>query len=365
MNCRIMTRRTGLTLVELLAVIAIIGLLAAMLLPAVQSVRESARRNQCSNNLKQIGVALQRFGNVNNDRFPPGNVAIGNWDASPYQYFNLGSATMYLLPFLGGYDNLAAAYDMSEPRLTQLYDAVARKWIFTPQRLNSTAVIPGTSTAARTVRIPTYICPSDVIRRPDHWIYRTPYNIAPYNYVASGGPIMWWVGSSSTSCRELDGLATFRRPPTGSNRVPGVFGNFSTANQQWPYTIPEISSMYCSYAAIRDGLTYTIAFGESRPDCNDGLLNGWGGIDNGCQGATTVLPLNYDTCQVQANAPVCNRPGPTAWHSNGFRSLHTGGVNFVFCDGRTVFLSETIDHSTLQRLGAKADGEVLDERLLQ
>ena len=351
-------------------------MLAALLLPAVQTVRESSRRTQCTNNLKQVGLALQRFAEINGGRFPPGNVSVGNWDTSPYTYFNVGSTTMYLLPYIGDYTSLYSAYDMSEPRLSQLYNSATGKWIFhdtavggAGERQNPSAMVPGTTTAVRSVRIPTYICPSDVIGRPTYWIYRTPYNVAPYNYVASTGPVMW--ESSAPECAYLNSLATFAKPRTGSNRTPGVFGDYANMARFPPYTRLDISSIYCSIAAIRDGLSSTIAFGESRPDCADGLLNGWGSTGNGCGGATTLLPLNFDTCQLQPSASVCNRPGPSVngsnttptWHGNAFRSLHPGGVNFLLCDGRVVFLSETVDHETLQRLGAKADGLVLNEGL--
>jgi prepilin-type N-terminal cleavage/methylation domain-containing protein/prepilin-type processing-associated H-X9-DG protein len=360
--------RRGLTLIELLAVVAIIGLLAALLLPAVQTVRESSRRTQCTNNLKQMGLALQRFAEINSGRLPPGNVGVGNWETSPFSYFNIGSTTMYLLPYVGDYVSLYSAYDMSEPRLSQLYNSATGKWIFhdtanggAGERQNPSRTVPGTTTPVRSVRIPTYICPSDMIGRPSHWVYSAQFNYAPYNYVASTGPVMWWAGQPE--CAYLNGLAAFAKPRTGSNRTPGVFGDYANVAEFPPFTRPDISAMYCSIAAIHDGLSYTIAFGESRPDCADGLLNGWGSTGNGCGRATTLLPLNFDTCQLQANAPICNRPGPNTWHSNAFRSLHSGGVNFLLCDGRVVFLSETVDHETLQRLGAKADGGVLNEGL--
>lgn len=350
MHC--LSHRRGLTLVELLAVIAIIGLLAGLLIPAVQSSRESARRTQCNNNLKQIGVALQQFANANNDSLPPGNVSPGkSYDASgstvSYYTFDFGSTTMFLLPFIGEHTLLAAAYDMSEP---QMHDGV--RYVYPQGRSNSSAMIPGGTKAVRTVDIATYRCPSDMNIRPTAWQYTSPYFYARYNYTSCAGPIGWWFDTANPC--PVDALvATFKKSGTGSNKTPGIFGEYSNASQLTPRTIAD---MRCRIAAVRDGMSNTIMFGETRPDCCAYLMYGWGQTGNGCGWATTVLPLNYDTCQLSATASPCNKGDAPNFRCNGFRSLHPGGVSFVMGDGRVVFLNETVDHETYQRLGAKADG---------
>lgn len=358
--------RSGLTLIELLAVVAIIGLLAGLLLPAVQSVRESVRRNQCANNLKQIGLGIGRYAQANQESLPPGNIspwrnAVSGTTTSLVE-FKMGSATMFLLPFIGDYLYLYDGYDMSEP---PLYVSGSAVW---PARNNPSARVPGTTTAISSVNVPTYVCPSDINTRPMAWWNRPPYSIARLNYIASAGPVMWYSGV--TECNYVHAMRAYlgtpsRYPNTGSIRRPGVFSNYSdTANAGGPR--PGFADIRCRVAAIQDGLSSTIFFGEARPDCFDPLTNGWGGTGNGNGSGTTLAPLNFDTCQLTPGSSQCNVPGQSvnppnqiAWHGGGFRSLHPGGVHFLMGDGRVVFMSELVDVELLQRLGAKADGGVV------
>lgn len=352
-----MKSQRGMTLIELLVVIGIVGMMAIMLLPALQSARESSRRTHCNNNLKQIGLALQQYANANSDSLPPGSVSAGKgYDASGNPVagginFDLGSTTMFLLPFVGDYQWLYSAYDMSEP---QMHDGV--RYVY-PSRSNSSAFIPGGTAAVNTVDIPTYRCPSDMNLRPTAWQYNKPFSFSRNNYTSCAGPIGWWFNAAAPC--PVDALnALFPKKSTGSNRVPGVFGEYRTAILLNPRTIAD---MRCRIAAVRDGMSNTIAIGETRPDCCDYLMNGWGQTGNGCGWATTVLPLNYDSCQLSPTASACHTPFAPNFRCNGFRSMHPGGVSFVMCDGRVVFLPDTIDHETYQRLGAKADGLLILE----
>src|SRR5690606_640264 len=125
--------RRGFTLVELLVVIAIIGILVAMLLPAVQAAREAARRSQCKNNLKQIGLAVFTY----EDTFkclPPGGI----WSSSSGAA-KKGSALVRLLPFI---------------EQKPLYDAID----FNKKNVDG-ALMPGTTEKVASQLIPTYICP--------------------------------------------------------------------------------------------------------------------------------------------------------------------------------------------------------------
>lgn len=355
----------GLTLVELLAVIAIIGVLAGILIPAVQSAREAARRSQCGNNLRQIGLGIGRYVQANQESLPPGNISpsrpVATASGTSYHNFLMGSATMFLLPFVGDYLYLYDGYDMSEP---PLYTAGATAF---PARDNTMATVPGSATLIRSVNIPGYVCPSDINARPSAEWNMPPNNAARLNYLASSGPQM--NSSSPAECNYLNAMNVYAsgKPATGSIRVPGVFTDFRQPSA-WA-TKPTYADLRCSVAAIRDGLSNTIFFGEARPDCYDMLaVNGWGQTGNGCGRATTLAPLNFDTCGLTPGSSPCKVPGHKVnpavvdpWQARGFRSLHPGGVHFLMGDGRVVFMAEVVDPELLQRLGAKADGAVVTD----
>lgn len=355
----------GFTLVELLATIAIIGLLVGLLIPAVQSAREAARRTSCGNNLKQIGTALQSFMSSNNGVLPAGEMYA--WNSSGGN-FDHGSVTMYLLPFLDQ-QALHAGYSMPEPRWNNT--------TFPPNPGNTWASIPGTSPAVTIahISIPTYACPSDTVLPPPGTVdasYRTPSwaNRKRLNYIGCWGP----QDLSVTACTAVttafsNGATANQKKGTGSIRQPGVFSHFQYTVLEYPnYTTnnyPSMDAGRCKVAEIRDGMSSTIAFGEARPNCSWWLyIGGWGGSQNTAGRGTTTVPINYDTCDqgpLGDGVPGCNKPFNGNWLSMGYRSAHPGGATFLFCDGRVAFLSDMIDYATYQRLGAKADREVIGE----
>lgn len=356
----------GFTLVELLATIAIVGLLVALLMPAIQSARESARRSLCSNNLKQLGVALTQYSRAHNDSLPPGESYWGNSSATTGATgFDHGSLTMYLLPFIE-YAHLYAAYDMSEP----VFSGGTIPWNSSGGAYNnSAAALPGTTTRIFTVNIPTYQCPSDSPGQIPATLERyAGWGRARLNYIGSAGP---WVRGAPGCFTAMMALSNAASPSlkrlTGSNRMPGIFSHLvytrvNTANSAT--NPPQLSALRCRLAAVLDGLSNTIVMGEARPDCSWELfIGGWGNSQDSNGRGTTLVPLNYDTCHTgpSGTAPPCNNPLESGDFSLGFRSRHPGVVGFVMGDGRVVFLSDTIDYLTYQRLGAKADGEVLDE----
>ena len=297
---------TGFTLVELLVVIAIIGILVSLLLPAVQSAREAARRMQCQNNLKQIGLALHNY-HTAHDSFPPGSY----WYGSNYDNYR-GSILILLLPFI------------EQQNLFDNFDYTVR---IDDQTFPDTSLLGSTEVAV-------YRCPSDNNRGLLN-------GRAIHNYAASNGPTAH-IDNPNCKCSEGAGWNAYALSPYEN---PNDFaGPFYRRNN--PTTITD----------CRDGLSNTIYFGEVRRDCSRHTQQGWARSNNGNGLVSTQVPMNVNTCD-ESDPNPCRQP--CNWSTElAFKSAHPGGVLFLFGDGSVHFLSESIDHWNYQYLGAKADGEV-------
>jgi prepilin-type N-terminal cleavage/methylation domain-containing protein/prepilin-type processing-associated H-X9-DG protein len=298
-------RRSGFTLVELLVVIAIIGILVALLLPAIQAAREAARRSGCSSNLRQIGVALHDF-ELANRRLPPGAV----WINGP-KVINRGPTLVYLLPYI----EEKALFDAFDFRLTN----------------TDNTMLGGTLVGVSTISI--YLCPSD-----DHEsVY---FGLVPHNYAASNGPTAVYDNPACSCNHPWQSIAT--APLDDPKDFAGPFTRTGTA---------------IGLKKVTDGLSNTIFFGEVRPGCSEHAQNGWATTNNGNGYCTTIIPINYDSCQATALDP-CHRP--CNWNTEvGFKSAHSGGAQFLFGDGSVRFLVDTIDHQAYQYLGGKSDGKIV------
>ena len=312
-------RRNGFTLVELLVVIAIIGVLVGMLLPAVQQVREAARRITCANNLRQIGVAALNYESTHK-KFPPGlNLPIGSngiWKDSivhkktgdPPIPDRFGSWMVWILPFME-MDNL---YDQLDLTQNQYANTVG------PNSPGATKVI-------------TFLCPSDDIDR-DQFIYKrsgVDHYFGLNSYLGNAGVKTWYYD-----------VATF----------DGVFF-YNSKN---------------TFATISDGSSNTIAFGErfsndqEYPKFAD--YRGWAWANfsavRDCLGGT-LEPVNY-------KLPPGSGPTPsyslTDRKFSSFSSGHPGGANFAYCDGSVHFntMTSTGSLSTLQDLAIINDGRIVE-----
>jgi prepilin-type N-terminal cleavage/methylation domain-containing protein/prepilin-type processing-associated H-X9-DG protein len=315
-------RWLGFTLVELLVVIAIIGILVALLLPAIQAAREAARRTQCNNNLKQLGVALHNYHDTYR-RFPCGSAQQDGANPPAGDIWNpgnhrKGTPLVKLLPFV---------------EQTSLYDGLFQMEDVEGQ-LNALNPRP---------QMPPYRCPSDAYDN---------VNNPPSNYgMSMGNQTM-----PGRSCTLYD-------PPSGGNMFgDGPVGHGSTANPQ------EISGVFSRYqwsakmSDATDGTSTTIAIGEITPDCGDHHRGGW--YNANALWTATTAPINFPTCPGVppgfAGTDGCNADGN--WQtSQGFKSKHPGGAQFVFCDGSVHFLGDAVEYRTYQGLGARRDGNPIGQ----
>ncbi len=310
--------RRGFTLIELLVVIAIIAVLIGLLLPAVQKVREAANRMACSNNLKQIGLALHNFENVNSF-FPPGYVnraggmpQVGVPDVRPAQALEHGWV-VFVLPYLE-------------------QDALFRQY-----RLDRDWRSPENRTVRET-HLKVMKCPSTP--NPDRTDSATS---GGFTWTAAAGDY----GVNNAINAELrDGVnnLTDNLGPSGSAAYHGVMrGNF-----------------LCRIAEIRDGTSNTIVITEDagrpiryrRGQVASGRFSGGGWADRDNEYITHGFSTDGQTS-----------PGPchtNCTNDNENYSFHPGGAHAVFGDGSVRYYRETMPIRIMGRLLTRAGGEVLD-----
>jgi prepilin-type N-terminal cleavage/methylation domain-containing protein/prepilin-type processing-associated H-X9-DG protein len=339
------------TLIELLVVIAIIAVLIGLLLPAVQKVREAAARIKCQNNLKQIGLAMHVYHDVNS-LFPPGGSFNPPDFLGPGMSFqgDQGSFHVFILPYMEQ-DNIFK-------RLTNFGQPMAG------------AIDAGFASGALPAVLPYARCPSD-----------GDYPNAPdvSNYVGSMGPSCF----SDANCGNCpqSGVSPFiqfcNQPGWGYTSPPTTGTGFQWAYCGYTYDLSQFPGMFntlgikISMSSVTDGLSNTILVGEGIIDQHGwhllGVGNprwGWTHFNGGHAKYTTIIPINYFTPEgtSDVNTQNCNNPERNKWNtgvSTGFKSRHAGGVNFVFGDGSVHFLSQNIDMKTYQLLGHRADGQAV------
>jgi prepilin-type N-terminal cleavage/methylation domain-containing protein/prepilin-type processing-associated H-X9-DG protein len=339
-------RRQAFTLIELLVVIAIIAVLIALLLPAVQQAREAARRSQCKNNLKQYGLALHNYHDVFNIFAIGGD---GVWDTNDCLGWHAR-----ILPYV----DQAPLYNQINWNMPIGWTQPAPTLWAGPHNSFRTVTVNGLQFRAQTAPS-IYICPSDSHPCTPRWITNTP---DPFHYCeSSDGNYCGSLGSQSTPSA---GGAVCE--PFQQFAFPGTAGHGNTS------TNDSLSGMFTRWNAnvkmsdVGDGSSNTIFIGEMLPTCNDHSRGG-GGLwsYNGANNAhaSTVVPINnFNTCGWATPAQITNTActNPNNWnYSWGFRSMHTGGAQFLFVDGSVHFLSQNINHQTYQNLGGRNDGRTV------
>jgi prepilin-type N-terminal cleavage/methylation domain-containing protein/prepilin-type processing-associated H-X9-DG protein len=337
MNLRI-GKRFGFTLVELLVVIAIIGVLVALLLPAVQAAREAARRSSCSNNLKQIGIALHNYGDVYKV-FPPALIGSGRMRTSQWPQLTTAyevkntNGFVLLLPFIEQ-SPLHAKYNFNVCSSQGKGDTDAIGTVVGDSTINQ---------AIYTMHMPVYTCPSDV--NPAGFLDRLPGSADFYEArTARRSNYLFSTGATE------DRSAPYWYTVTNTR---GAFGNDGAA----------------TFADIMDGTSNTIAVGESKQGRRGNIGKEsevfgpyWGsGLHTCCHGraptgtANLWYNINADA-STRAGAPA-NTTGLNRQYAWVFGSWHPGGAQFVMCDGSVKFLSQTIDYlNVFVPLNAEADG---------
>jgi prepilin-type processing-associated H-X9-DG protein/prepilin-type N-terminal cleavage/methylation domain-containing protein len=303
--------RLAFTLIELLVVIAIIGLLIGLLLPAVQKVREAAARMQCSNNLKQMGLACHNYHDANRS-LPPSYLATGSYSDGATDTAPGWGWAAFLLPYIEQ-DNLYRQLNFAQP--VQKSPAIQ-------------AVVK------------TYLCPSDA------------YPPAAFGVPdAFGTTVAQAAASSYAAC--VGGDESETDGPTGR----GVFYR----NSQTRLT------------DVTDGTSSTVLIGERAWSNANGIWAGAipgavckRGPSNPCPG--TGAAFYPSSTLVQAHGHLNNATSDADGGLDDFSSRHTGGSNFVFADGHVVFVrsvpgdeadgSFTADGLALQALCTRDGGEV-------
>ena len=314
---------TGFTLIELLVVIAIIAVLIALLLPAVQQAREAARRTQCKNNLKQLGLALHNY----HDTFlvfPPGQFQPLATDR--------GGSTAFLLTAAvpGDSTNRSGWMQQILPYIDQapLYNK------FAPYMSGATPAPYACVWAGADTILPALMCPSDPGGPKNATVPGNPQGFHG-NYVVSAGSLPFG-------------------PAGGGLKLDGMFFSYSRT----------------SIRDATDGTSNTLLVGEIllAKDIDPSGHDLRGRYYNEYAGSTffsSNLPPNT-TIGDKVYNNYCN-PGPkrpcatTGDYVHYARSEHTGGVQIVLVDGSVRFVSENIDLTTFRALGSRAGGEVVGE----
>jgi prepilin-type N-terminal cleavage/methylation domain-containing protein/prepilin-type processing-associated H-X9-DG protein len=313
----------GFTLVELLVVIAIIGVLIGLLLPAVQTARESSRRVVCGNNMRQLGLALHSYHDANK-RLPAGGLWRTDtpWStpAPPSPNPERGSLLVHILPFI---------------EQTPLHTGID----FGSDTSVHSQLIGGKAVNSHVIS--TFNCPSD-----GHAGTIPETQVAFSNYSGSWGSEDAGGTSGNPNCPCTLNWNTFR-PRTGFNEL-NPSGVFTRRGNKWR----------CKFTDVLDGLSSTLFMGEVRVNCSGHANHGWA-HSNSSQGlASTLIPINFDSCAADvASAPGGDGCGARCnWKTEfGYKSKHSGGVNTVFGDGAVRFIAEGIDHTLYQRLGCRDD----------
>ncbi len=328
------SRRTAFTLVELLVVIAIIGILVALLLPAVQSAREAARRMQCSNNMKQIALAVHNYHDTYRS-LPAAGRGYGMCNGTPANgEVKNSNGLVGILPFL---------------EQQSLYDKFNHSEAYSASNIRSAGTVVGDPTTngnadlSQTV-LSVFLCPSDNNGPKTRTLVGVHYGPAPgFTGAATNYDFITSAFTDFSNCNSYANSGIDKR----------MFGEES-ANR---------------FAAVTDGLTNTFMLGETTKWHENGRSFAWayrGWVMTGVDPYPSAsdaginlwhMPWVHPTWQ---SPPYSPQRGRTRTWWSAAASLHPGGCQFALGDGSVRFVSDTIQKSMLNNLSRMSDGEVVD-----
>jgi prepilin-type N-terminal cleavage/methylation domain-containing protein len=315
--------RPGFTLIELLVVIAIIAVLIGLLLPAVQAAREAARRAQCTNNLKQIGIALHNY-----------HDAVGSFPTSFWRNTK-------------GYDNQGGPRNSGHSWIAMTLPFMEQKPVYDAVNFSISPNMPDNHTALMTT-IKVLMCPSDPsptfsnVPRADTGVGWDFTN----NRSLNSGPKLNYFGNIGDNNNDDQTYWPFQSLPIYRDNGFGEWNTETGVMCRQGGTV--------SIRDITDGTSNTFLCGESLFESCDWFT--WPN-PNGTT-ASTVVPINWKI--LTHNYDVNNRYDSFNWRVGfGFRSQHPGIVQFLFCDGRVAAIKESINRNTYRWLSTRAGGEVL------
>jgi prepilin-type N-terminal cleavage/methylation domain-containing protein/prepilin-type processing-associated H-X9-DG protein len=344
--------RRAFTLVELLIVIAIIGVLVALLLPAVQSSREAARRIQCMNNLKQLGLATNNY-HAAQKQLPPGadSKPFPQDPSHPYSFYRW-SALAHLLPYLEN-QSLHDLLDLSLP----MYMPGAGYPISEPNKAGIGFLLPA------------FLCPSDLSERVKD-------NMGPTNYVACAGsgrgggtPFetdgVFYVNSATTFAEITDGASNtlaFSESLLGQETLRDAETGFTGATPERSYkfvlgfsSTPDLTDFKCSGSQN---------FNSSVATGNDPRGFAWASGEYRCATYNHYYLPNSSDLDCITSVTVDPTPPPakpklySAYGWRTARSLHPGGVNAAYADGSCRAITNEVDLMVWRSLGTRASDEL-------
>jgi prepilin-type N-terminal cleavage/methylation domain-containing protein len=336
-------RRAGFTLIELLVVIAIIAVLIALLLPAVQQAREAARRSQCKNNLKQIGLAMHNY----------------------HESFNC-------FPISVGWNQITGDRQGAFSDKVMFLPMIDQATIFNRTNMNdfpydSQGWFPGTSnTIPQSVRLPIFNCPSCPYVAPGSG------GQANFTYAINEGITGVWNGVAKGIDGRHNGISAYCGAGADSDPVT-TFGTISDGTSN--------TAMYAEFVIDGGGaVANTVpgkfvvrtwagdAWSQSPATIRTACLNTTGGsgrTERGASWAWSFMGVGATYTHTMApNDPSCHNGGGSDWEGNALsaaQSMHTGGVQVLMSDGAVRFISDTVNYPTWLAIGSRDGNETVGQ----